>query len=168
MPGEQRLLRVKPGQGDEQRIAKRVIVDGDACPRKVKAITAQVAERYGWEMIIIASFKHNIEEDCRRVTVGDEPQAADFAVINMAQKGDIVVTQDWGLAAVVLEKGAGALSPHGTVYRRERIGFLLEERHLKAAFRRAGGRTRGPSARTGVDDERFKKALERLIKELDY
>lgn len=140
-------------------------MDGDACPKNVKAITGRITGKYGWEMIIIASFNHNIEENCRHVTVGNESQATDYAVINMTQKGDIVVTQDWGLAAVILGKGAMVLSPHGTVYREEKIDFLLEERHLKAAFRRAGGRTKGPSARTGADDERYKRALERLIKE---
>ena len=150
-----------------RKIAKRVIVDGDACPKSVKAITGQLAEKYGWEMIIVASFNHNIEEDCRRVIVGNESQAVDYAIINMTGAGDIVVTQDWGLAAVILVRGAGVLSPHGRVYRREKIDFLLEERHLKAALRRAGGRTKGPPPRTRADDERFERSLTGLMREME-
>ena len=141
-------------------------MDGDACPKSVRAIIGELARKYNCEMIIVASINHNIEGDGRHVIVGNESQAVDFAVINMTEAGDIVVTQDWGLAAIILGRGAGALSPHGRVYRRERIGFLLEERHIKAEFRRTGGRTKGPSPRTRTDDERFGWALERMMQEM--
>jgi len=144
---------------------KRVIIDADACPKSVRAIISSLTAAYGWEMVTVASFKHNIEGTHLHITVGDESQAVDFAVINLAKRGDIVVTQDWGLAAVLLGKGTRVISPSGRIYCNEKIEFLLEERHLKANVRRAGGRTRGPAARIKEDDEQFGRALERLINE---
>ena len=144
---------------------KRVIIDADACPKSVRAIISDLTAVHGWEMVTVASFKHNIEGTHLHITVGDESQAVDLAVINLAKKGDIVVTQDWGLAAVLLGKGAKVVSPSGRIYRDEKIDFLLEERHLKAKVRRAGGRTRGPAARIKGDDEQFRRALERLLNE---
>ena len=87
-------------------------------------------------------------------------------MVNLSARGDLVVTQDWGLAAMVLGKGAAALSPTGRVFRKETIDFLLEERNLKAKHRRSGGRTRGPKKRTAEDDTRFKKNLYRLLQSL--
>jgi len=144
---------------------KRVIIDADACPKSVRTIIGALTAAYGWEMVTVASFNHNIEGTHMHITVGNESQAVDFAVINLAQRGDIVVTQDWGLAAVLLGKGSRVVSPSGRIYRNEKIDFLLEERHLKAKIRQAGGRTRGPAARIKADDEQFGCALERLINE---
>jgi len=85
-------------------------------------------------------------------------------VVNNTSRGDIVVTQDWGLAALVLGKGAFAISPSGRIFSEDNIDFLLEERSLKAKFRRAGGRTKGPSARTREDDRRFQESFLLLVK----
>lgn len=68
-----------------------------------------------------------------------------------------------GLAVVVLGKGAKCLSPMGREFRPEKIGFLLEEREVKAKFRRGGGRTKGPKKRTLEDDQRFEVCLERIL-----
>jgi len=95
--------------------------------------------------------------------VGPEPQAADIAVANRARPGDVVVTQDWGLAALVLGRGCRAISPAGHTYRPETIDMLLEERHVKARVRRSGGRTRGPRPRTAEDEARFEKAFSRAL-----
>jgi len=146
-------------------LSRRVIIDADACPKNVKDIVSTLTAAYAWEMVTVASFKHSIEGTHRHITVGDESQAVDLAVINLAKRGDIVVTQDWGLAAVLLGKGARVVSPSGRIYQDEKMDFLLEERHLKAKVRRAGGRTRGPAARLKKDDERFGCVLERLLKE---
>lgn len=142
---------------------KSIILDADACPRSVRAIAGELADGHGWEMITVASFKHNIEGDHKHITVGDESQAVDLALLNLSRKGDIVITQDWGLAAMVMGKGALALSPWGRIYEEEKMDFLLEERHIKAKVRRGGGRTRGPAARTPEDDLRFRKALKALM-----
>lgn len=145
----------------------QVIVDADACPRGAMDVLRRLRREYGYRLVTVASFHHHIggtgEEGVEHVTVGDAPDEADLAVVNRARPGDIVVTQDWGLAALVLGKGARCLSPTGHVYTKQRIDFQLEERHLKAKHRRAGGRTKGPRARTAADDERFERALRRLL-----
>lgn len=147
------------------REVKRVIADADACPRSVRQIIADLSEEYGWEILTVASLAHNIEDSPHHIAVGTESQAVDMAIHNLVQRGDIVVTQDWGLAAIVMGKGAKALSPGGRIYREERMDFLLEERHMKAKFRKAGGRTKGPAARTAQDDSNFYSALKKLINE---
>jgi uncharacterized protein YaiI (UPF0178 family) len=142
----------------------RVIVDADACPRACLQIVQKLALVHGYEVITVASFNHRIE-NTRHIVVGDEPQAADIAVANQTQAGDIVVTQDWGLAALALGKSARAISPQGRIYNAEKIDFLLEERNLLARYRKGGGRTKGPAKRSGADDRQFEANLLRLIGE---
>jgi uncharacterized protein YaiI (UPF0178 family) len=81
----------------------------------------------------------------------------------MVEAGDIAITQDWGLAAVVLGKGARCLSPMGREFHPDKIEFLLEEREVKSKFRRSGGRTKGPKKRTFADDQRFGAYLEGIL-----
>lgn len=142
---------------------QRIIIDADACPQRVRKITMEIAQKYGWEVVTVTSFHHRMEGGHLHIIAGDEAQAVDLVILNLLTKSDIVVTQDWGLAALVLGKGGDALSPNGYIFPSERMDFLLEERHLKAKFRRMGGRTRGPAARTKADDEKFAKALEKLV-----
>ena len=142
----------------------KIIIDADACPKQVLQICAKVAREYGILLHTVASFNHNIISD-HHTTVGNGPQETDLAVINMTKAGDIVITQDWGLAALVLGKNAAAISPAGRIYQQDTIEFLLEERELKARFRRSGGRTKGPRKRKTNDDERFAAALLRVTKQ---
>lgn len=132
-------------------------------------ILRTLQREYGYRLVTVASFHHNVgagdEDGVEHVTVGDGPDAADFAVVNRTRPGDIVVTQDWGLAALVLSKGASCLTPTGYVFSQQRIEFQLDERHIKAKHRRAGGRTKGPRARTAADDEKFERALRRLLEQ---
>ena len=116
-------------------------------------------------MVTVASFNHQIASD-EHITVGNASQEADLKIVNLTQKDDLVITQDWGLAALVLAKKAYCLSPSGSEYRSETMDFLLEEREVKAKVRRGGGRTKGPRKRQGADDLRFAAALERLLQQL--
>ncbi len=140
----------------------RILVDADACPRSVLQTCLAVGQKYGIPVWTVASFNHNITSD-HHVVVGNDAQEADIKLVNLTKSGDVVVTQDWGLAAMVLGKGARCLSPVGREYRPDRIEFLLEEREIKAKSRRSGGRTRGPKKRTRADDERFEACLLRII-----
>lgn len=140
----------------------RILVDADACPKTVFQICIKLGREYNIPVWTVASINHNIVSD-NHVTVGSASQEADIKVINMTEKGDIVVTQDWGLAAMVLGKQAKCLSPHGKEYRPDAIEFLLDEREIKAKFRRGGGRTKGPKKRTTENDLRFEANLRRLI-----
>lgn len=119
--------------------------------------------RFGFRLLTVATVNHAVERQGpwhEHLVVGAEPQAADLALANRARAGDVVITQDWGLAALVLGRGCRAISPTGRIYRPETIQLLLEERHIKAKVRRGGGRTPGPRARTAEDEARFALALE--------
>lgn len=142
----------------------KIIIDADACPKKVLQICTRAAREYGLPLHTVSSFNHNIISDHHTI-VGNSSQEADLAVINMTAAGDIVVTQDWGLAALVLGKGAAAINPSGKIYSPGTIEFLLEEREIKARLRRSGGRTRGPRKRTAADDAYFEANLQRLVKD---
>lgn len=117
---------------------------------------------YGVQVVTVASFEHNIISDLH-ITVGNSSQEADLKIINITEPGDLIITQDWGLAAMVLSKKASAVSPVGVEYSTEKMDFMLEEREMKAKFRRSGGRTRGPKKRAPEDDMRFKRAIERIL-----
>jgi len=142
----------------------KIIIDADACPKNVLKTCKEIARENEIPLHTVSSFNHNIISH-HHTMVGSNPQETDIAVINMTAMGDIIVTQDWGLAALVLGKGAFALAPSGKVFRAETMDFLLEERELKAKLRRSGNRTRGPRKRTGEDDRRFARNLRRLVKE---
>jgi len=142
----------------------KIIIDADACPKAVLQICSNAAREYGIPLYTVSSFNHNIISD-NHTMVGNNPQETDIALTNKTVPGDIVVTQDWGLAAMVLGRGAAAIAPSGKIFRGENIDFLLEERELKAKLRRGGGRTRGPRKRTAEDDAKFTRNLRRLLKE---
>jgi uncharacterized protein YaiI (UPF0178 family) len=140
----------------------KILVDADACPKSVLRICMNLGRKYCIPVWTVASFNHSIDSD-HHVAVGDDSQEADIKIINMTEQGDVVVTQDWGLAAIVLGKGARCLSPAGWEFRSDRMAFLLEEREVKNKLRRSGGRTKGPKKRTGEDDQRFQICLERIL-----
>jgi hypothetical protein len=142
----------------------KILVDADACPKSALRICLKVGQKSDVPVWTVASFDHYIESG-HHIIVGTDPQEADLKIINSTGPGDIVVTQDWGLAAIVTGKGARCLSPAGREFRSERMKFLLEEREIKAKFRRSGGRTKGPKKRTFEDDRRFETCLERILSE---
>lgn len=140
----------------------QVIIDADACPRGAMDTIRRLQSTYGYRIVTISSFNH-VYDGPDHITVGGESQAADIAVINRVSRGDIVVTQDWGLAAMVLGKAGKPIDPRGRIFTEKNIDLLLEERHLKAKFRRNGGRTKGPKARTIEDEQRFEEAFRSLL-----
>lgn len=141
----------------------RLIIDADACPRGVLQSCLELSESYGVKLCSVSNHHHVIDLP-GHITVADDSQAADIMIANLCQKGDVVVTQDWGLAALILGKGASCISPGGRVYRAETIDFLMEEREMKARYRRGGNRTKGPKKRSASDDAHFNTVLERLLK----
>ncbi|MGE5379649.1 MAG: YaiI/YqxD family protein [Methylocystaceae bacterium] len=141
----------------------KILVDADACPRGVLKACQEAGRQYGIEVWTVANYNHVIESE-HHITVGNSAQEADVKLMNLAQQGDIVITQDWGLAAMLLGKGALVLSPLGKEYTEQKMDFMLEEREAKAKFRRGGGRTPGPKKRNVSDDQRFTANLIRLIR----
>ncbi|HUL36831.1 MAG TPA: DUF188 domain-containing protein [Thermodesulfobacteriota bacterium] len=140
----------------------KILVDADACPRSALQICMRLGQRYDIPVWTVASFNHDVESD-HHIIVGGDFQEADMKIMNLTETEDVVVTGDWGLAAMVLGKGAKCLSPMGKEFRSEKMEFLLEEREVKAKFRRGGGRTKGPKKRTVEDDQRFESCLEKIL-----
>lgn len=145
----------------------KILVDADSCPKKVMIMLVERSAFYNIPLLVVSSYNHQIE-GVERIVVGTEPQAADIALINKTSRGDIVVTQDWGLASLALSKGANCIEPRGYIYSPDKIDFMLEERHVKAKIRKGGGRTKGPSPRDKEDDERFKNNLEIILKQANF
>ena len=100
------------------------------------------------------------------ITVGAGADAVDYKLINMCHKGDIVVSQDYGVAAMALGKGAYAIHQSGTWYTDENIDRMLMERHLNKKARRASHKNHisGPRKRTDADDEHFAQSFEKMIR----
>jgi uncharacterized protein len=144
-----------------------VFIDADACPVKQEAIS--VARAHGWGVVLVANTSQSLgryegRKGIEAVTVGTGQDSADFAVIERLQPGDIVVTQDTGLAAMVLGRGAAAIGPRGRIFQLAAIDAELAVRHAEQKLRRAGGRTRGPAPFLDEDREQFTDALESLIR----
>jgi len=140
----------------------KILVDADACPRSALQICMRVGRKYNIPVWTVASFNHHIKSD-HPIVVGDDFQEADMKIMNLTEAEDVIVTGDGGLAAIVLGKGAKCLSPMGREFRLEKIAFLLEEREVKAKFRRGGGRTKGPKKRSLEDDQRFEFFLKQIL-----
>ena len=145
----------------------RILVDADACP--VVKLIEKTAERYGVETVLFCDTNHVLYSEYSTVrTIGAGADAVDFALTAECRKGDIVVTQDYGVAAMILSKGAHGLHQSGMRYTNENIDRLLAERHMakKARMSRAKHHVKGPKKRTQKDDARFLSALETLLAEL--
>ena len=145
-------------------LATRILVDADACP--VKEIILRMAKQRNIPVTMVIDTSHELDDGYSTViTVGKGSDSADYAITGMATRHDIVVTQDYGLAAIILARGASALDQNGLIYTSENIDSLLERRYIGQKIRRGGGRTKGPKKRTREDDERFEAAFSKM---LDY
>jgi len=143
---------------------RRVVVDGDACP--VKAEIARTVRRFGATALLVSSHAHVLtaEPSVDVVTVDAGNQSADLYIANVLTKNDILVTADYGLAALGLARGSCVLTPRGKQIRGDDIEGLLEQRHFSARQRRGGVRTKGPRPFTGEDRDRFQQKLTALLR----
>lgn len=139
----------------------KILVDADACP--VKSIIVEVAEKFGLGVVMFIDTSHILRDGYAEIVVVDKARdSVDIALINRTQQGDIVVTQDYGVAAMALSKKAFAINNNGFEYNSDNIDRLLFERHLSQKIRRAGGKTSGARRRNREDDERFREAFKNL------
>jgi uncharacterized protein YaiI (UPF0178 family) len=140
----------------------QILVDADACP--VKEIIVKLAKQRQIAVTMLIDTSHELFDGYSRIiTVSRQPDSVDYALMNILSRNDIVVTQDYGLAAMVLGKGAKAINQDGLVYTNENIDSLLMGRYIGHKIRRGGGRTKGPSKRTKADDERFTEVFSALL-----
>lgn len=142
----------------------KILVDADACP--VVDIIEFIAKQKNIPVTLLCDTNHILYSDYSEVKIiGAGADAVDFALINLCSKGDIVVSQDYGVAAMVLGKGAFAIHQNGRWYTNENIDQMLMERHMAKKARNGKGKhhLKGPSKRTEEDDKSFKESFERLI-----
>ena len=141
-----------------------IYVDADACP--VIRIVENIAKKYNIETTLICDTNHVLTSDYSDVvTVSAGADAVDFKLVNLCTRDDIVVTQDYGGAAMALSKGAYAIHQSGKWYTNDNIDQMLMERHLNKKVRRSSHKNhmKGPRKRTEEDDVRFAQSFEKLI-----
>ncbi|MBO0438746.1 hypothetical protein DOK67_0000466 [Enterococcus sp. DIV0212c] len=145
----------------------KIFIDGDGSP--VKESTIETALVYSIDVVIVTSIDHySLKEYPKNVSfvyVDKGADAADYKIVQLIRSGDILVTQDYGLASLVLPKGVRVLHQLGYEYTGENIDGLLEQRYFSAKVRKSGGHTKGPKAFTQADRDKFKEKLIALIKE---
>jgi uncharacterized protein YaiI (UPF0178 family) len=145
-----------------------IFIDADACPVTRDALA--IARAHGLPVILVANESQSLARYATRpkveiLQVRGGPDSADYAMVPRLAPGDVVVTQDIGLAAMALARGTAAVSPRGRVYLTATIDAELALRHAEQQHRRAGGRTGGPTPFRDEDREHFREALERLVRE---
>lgn len=140
----------------------RILIDADGCP--VVDITLQVAKQYHTEAVILCDTSHEFyRQGVHTVTVSKGADSVDFALVNLLNKGDVAVTQDYGLAAMCLAKGAAVLNQDGMAYTADNIDTLLLARHTAKKLRHAGVRLKGHTKRTAEQNRAFEVALTTLL-----
>lgn len=145
----------------------KIFVDADACP--VVTIVEQTAKRKEIPVTLLCDTNHVLSSDYSEIKViGAGADAVDFALINLCKRGDVVVTQDYGVAAMALGKGAFPIHQSGRWYTNENIDQLLMERHEAKKIRRSSSKKhgRGPKKRTVEDDMHFQESFEKLLVKL--
>lgn len=143
----------------------KIFVDADACP--VVDIVEDIASEYKLEVTLLCDTNHVLTSDYSEViVVGAGADAVDYKLISICHRGDIVVTQDYGVAAMALGKGAFAIHQSGKWYTNDNIDQMLMERHLNKKARRVSSRNhiKGPRKRTEEDDQRFAESFEKLLR----
>ena len=143
----------------------KIFVDADACP--VVHIVEKLANKYEIPCVLLCDTNHVLQSSYSEVKIiGAGADAVDFALLNLCQKGDVVVTQDYGVAAMILGKGAYGIHQSGKWYTNENIDQMLMDRHLAKKARRSTKKhhMKGPAKRTAEDDLRFEESFEKMIK----
>lgn len=140
----------------------KILIDADGCP-VVKQAT-QIAKENNIEVVIFCDTSHIINSDYAQIiTVSKGADSVDFALVNEVLSGDIVVTQDYGLAAMVLSKGGKAITQNGMIISDSNLGLLLTSRYESKKARMSGAHLKGPKKRTIQNDEAFIKSFKSLL-----
>lgn len=140
----------------------RIYIDADACP--VVNLTLDISREYGIAVTLVSDAAHVFHGvEAQVITVHQGADSADFALVNRVSPGDVVITQDYGLAAMCLARKARVLNQNGLIYSQQNMDSLLLARHTAQKIRRGGGRLKGPKKRTPQQDRDFEAALRSLL-----
>lgn len=143
----------------------KVLIDADGCP--VVDLTVKIAGEYGLKCWILCDTSHFFErEGAETITVSKGADSVDFALVNLVEAGDVVVTQDYGLAAMCLARRAVPVRQDGLIYDHDNIGGLLMARHTARKIRNAGGRLRGNRKRSPEKDRVFEAQFRKVMESL--
>ncbi|WP_235420961.1 YaiI/YqxD family protein [Jeotgalibacillus soli] len=150
---------------DRQSENVMLFIDADACPKEIREVIERLAAAYNIHCQFVASYQHfSLNADKRYWTfIDDGREAVDLFILNNVQKGDLVITQDIGLASLALSKGVYAFSTRGTEYREENIDTSLSFRYLYQVERKKGRYGGGPKKITSQDIERFSVNLNKFL-----
>ena len=139
-----------------------VLIDADGCP--VTKIAIHLCKKYSMPCTILCDTAHEFYQDCVTTLIFDKgADSVDFALVSRVQKGDLVITQDYGLASMCLARGCRVLHQDGWEYTSDNIDALLLVRHESRKHRAAGGRFKGPKKRTAQQDIAFEAALQEIL-----
>lgn len=142
----------------------RILIDADGCPVVKESI--KIANKFNLEVIIFCDTAHYFnEENVKTIFISKGIDAVDFAILNNINQGDIVVTQDYGLASLVLSKNSYAINQNGIIYTKENIDELLYSRYISKKMRASGERLKGPKKREKSQNIIFEENLKKLIME---
>ena len=142
----------------------RIIIDADACP--VTSIAIETAKKRNIPVTCICDTSHILDSSYAEIRIVDKGKdCTDIAVVNLCTAGDIVITQDYGVASMALSRKAKCLNQNGLYYTEDNIVSLMEMRHTAAAERRKSSKhhLKGPKKRTAEDDEKFICAFTKLL-----
>lgn len=140
----------------------KIIIDADACP--VKEIAVKEAKKRQIEVVMVCDTAHIINNEySTTITVDKSADSADMKIVNIAEKGDVVITQDFGVAAMALSKSVYAINQNGMEFTSENIDRLLFERHLSAKVRHSGGKHKNAKKRTKTENIIFEESFKALL-----
>lgn len=145
----------------------KILVDGDACP--VNGIIIKIAKKFDLDVTIVTDTAHQLyyeEEHVQIITVEKGMDSVDFAVINRVKPGDLVITGDYGVAAMALTKKALCLNHYGRLYEDDKMDFMLYNRHVSKEIRKAGGKTPHIKKRKDADNKKFEEGLINVLTNL--
>ncbi len=139
----------------------KVLIDADACP--VWRIAVKICRENEVDYILVCDSSHYFKEEFNVVYVDGGSDAADYKIVELTKEGDIVITQDYGLATMVLSKSAHAINQNGMVYNDQNIMGLLESRAFSAKLRKHKTHLKGPKKRNENQNDSFRVSFENLI-----
>lgn len=142
----------------------RILIDGDACPVKDEII--QIGSKYNIDTLFFCSLSHygNYNDFTKWILVDNEDQAVDMEIFKYLLPGDILITGDYGLASLALNKKTYVVSYSGKKFTKDNIDMYLYQRHLAQEQRKLKVKTTKIKKRQKKDNLDFQKALENLIK----
>ncbi len=143
----------------------KVLVDADACP--VTDIAVSLCREYSIPCVLLCDTAHEIHREGAQTLVFDKgADSVDLALVNRVAAGDIVITQDYGLASMCLARNASVLHQDGWAYTQDNIDALLFHRYAAREYRAAGGHTKGPAKRKATQDKDFRLAMTALLQQI--